>query len=378
MKRKRLAYLLGILAVPLAGYAVWARTGRGAPPPTDPRVETAVSWGTDAGRGNLLGVEPFMVPADYASEANFHAKLDAYFAAAKRRGWLGSKTVVVLPEYTGTWLVTAGEKRSVYEADSTTAALTTMALTNPMSFASAFAGATEKDRAAGAAFRMKAATIANAYDGAFSRLTRKYGVTIVAGSVILPSPQVVQGRLTLGDGPLYNVSIIYGPLGMPTGLVRKVYPTTVEKPFCASGAAGADNVFDTPAGRLGVLVCANSWTPALYDRLRENGAEFVAVPSFGAEPEKWNAPWGGYDGQPASKDADPADVGRITEKQAWLKYAMPARLKESGARAGLNVFTRGRFWGYHGESQTLGVSNGATHVRPADSGDGGALINLWL
>ena len=32
----------------------------------------------DIGRGNFLGIQPYMVPSDYASAGAFHAKLDGY------------------------------------------------------------------------------------------------------------------------------------------------------------------------------------------------------------------------------------------------------------------------------------------------------------
>jgi predicted amidohydrolase len=39
-------------------------------------------------------------------------------------------------------------------------------------------------------------------------------------------------------------------------------------------------VYETRAGRLGVLVCADSWYPAPYQYLKEQGVELLAVPSF--------------------------------------------------------------------------------------------------
>jgi hypothetical protein len=225
---------------------------------------------------------------------------------------------------------------------------------------------------------MKAAAMLSAYDETFSRLARSYRVTIVAGSFILPSPTVEQGRLQLDEGPLYNASVVYGPDGAALGLARKVHPTGAEQPFCAGARPDALPVLETPAGRLGVLVCAESWSPALYRQLKKQRPDLVAVPSFGGETGVWNAPWKGYDGQKPPANTDRGDVGTITEKQAWLKYALPARLKESGARAGLNVFSRGRLWGYRGDAQTLAVSTGSVHVRPLGPREGGALINLWL
>lgn len=56
-------------------------------------------------RGNILGIQLKTTPLDYSSEARFHAKLAQYFSYAQNNGYISENTVVVLPEYTGTWLV---------------------------------------------------------------------------------------------------------------------------------------------------------------------------------------------------------------------------------------------------------------------------------
>jgi hypothetical protein len=97
--------LLLRLGLPLAvavALALFAWLGRTAPPepdgtPPEPRLADAAELGSDRGAGNLLGIQPFMLPHDYASEEAFYAKLAAYFAAADARGWLGEGTVVILP-----------------------------------------------------------------------------------------------------------------------------------------------------------------------------------------------------------------------------------------------------------------------------------------
>ncbi len=72
--------------------------------------------GEDTGSGNLLGIQPYMTPADYASEERFHEKLDGYLRRGHEAGFVGEKTVVVFPEYLGAWLVAIGEKESVRSA----------------------------------------------------------------------------------------------------------------------------------------------------------------------------------------------------------------------------------------------------------------------
>src|SRR6266540_3478362 len=205
---------LGVVGLVLVlAHAIWSRTGRSVPEgPPDPGLEVSLA-GRDEGAGNLLAVQPYMVPADYAFTERFQAKLDAYLAAAASRGLLNEKTVAVFPEYLGTWLAALGEKASVYRSGSIRSALRLVAFTHPAAFVRALLTSPERDRAKAALFRMKAPTMAAAYQDAFARLAARWRITIVAGSIVLPSPRVEAGRLVAGDGSLENVSAVFRPPG---------------------------------------------------------------------------------------------------------------------------------------------------------------------
>ena len=120
----------------------------------------------------------------------------------------------------------------------------------------------------------------------------------------------------------------------------------------APSAADGDRTFvgtsgDTvaPAGRLGVLICADSWYPAVYARMKEVKAKLLAVPSFGHGGLKaWTATWQGYDGWPNAANVDPKDVKTVTNSDAWLKYSLATRIEESSALFGINVFLHGSLW----------------------------------
>ena len=344
---------------------------------SDLRPGDIIEHGMDAGRGNLLGVQPFMRAADYASDEAFSAKLGQYLDRAAQRGWLSERTIVVWPEYLGTWLAVAGEGQAVYQAHSLNGAMRALALRHAWHFARGLVSAREKDRVAASLFRLKGADMARRYQAVFSALARRYSVTMVAGSILLPSPQVRDGQVIAGDGPLYNVSAVFAPDGMAhAGLVHKVVPTTTELPFVAPAPIAELPIFDTPAGRLGVLVCADSWYPGPYERLKTQGVELIAVPSFITAAGLWDKPWGGYDGAAAPADVDLGDVGRITEGQAWRKYALAGRIMSSGARHGINTFLRGALWDLAADSgQALAVSG--DQVTEA-GGVGAAILNLWL
>ncbi len=333
--------------------------------------------GQDAGRGNLLGVQPFVRAADYASAEALRARLGQYLEIAAQRGWLNARTVVVWPEYVGTWLAAAGEWPPVYTAKRVDAAMRLLVVRHALRFAREVVGAREPDRVAASLFRLKAHDMARDYQAVFSGLARRYGVTTVAGSIVLPSPKVENGQVIAGAGPLYNVSAVFGPDGAPrANLVRKVVPITAEQPFTAPALIEDLPIFETPAGRLGVLICADSWYPAPYERLKAQGVELMAVPSSITTPGLWDKPWGGYDGAAMPADVDPGDIGRLTEGQAWRKYALAGRIASSGATRGINVFLHSALWDISGDcGQALAISEGQV---TQSSGAGPAILNLWL
>ncbi len=95
--RRLLRPALVLLALAAAGYAAWSQWDR--QPPRDPvelKLLPAASFGRDSGNGNLLGIQPPMVPSDYASADRFYRKLDGYFATARGSVYLRRNTVVVL------------------------------------------------------------------------------------------------------------------------------------------------------------------------------------------------------------------------------------------------------------------------------------------
>jgi predicted amidohydrolase len=333
--------------------------------------------GADAGRGNLLGLQPCLSAEDYASAEALHAALDRLMQAARERGWVGARTVAVWPEYIGAWLAAAGEPPAVVQAPSLAAAMRRIALRQPLRLAGLLLAARERDRLAASLFRLKAAGMARDYNAVFGRLARDYAATTVAGSIVLPAPRVEAGRVAAGRGPLYNVSTVFAPDGRAhPRLARKAYPTTSEQAFIAAAPLDELPAFDTPAGRLAVLVCADSWRPEAYARLRALGAELVAVPSFIDRGGLWHRPWAGYDGAPAPPDVAAADVGGITEAQAWRKYALAGRLGACSARAGINVFLRGRLWDLEADGGcALALSAGQV----TETGEAGAaVLNVWL
>ena len=66
------------------------------------------SYGHKGNDGNLVGIEPYLTPEEYSSPTMLERKLTTYLFAAHEKGWLNEQTVVVWPEYVGTWLLVSG------------------------------------------------------------------------------------------------------------------------------------------------------------------------------------------------------------------------------------------------------------------------------
>jgi predicted amidohydrolase len=353
--------LLTLIVATLGGYAVWSQYRPEGHYLSDLRSTLTLNQGEPSARGNLLGIQPELFALDYQSSARLRLKLAAYLDHAQSAGLLNPLTIVVLPEHIGTWLLVSGEKQQLYHAESLTQAMTWLAAGNPLALLRALPSAKGDELLTDALLRMKAAQMARDYQQLFGELASTYGVTLVAGSIVLPEPQVIDGILTPGDGPLYNVSLAFGTDGKPLGQPqRKVVSVSSEEDFTANAASQALQVIDTPTGRLGVLICAGNWPPEHFRLLADQQVELLAVPAFLTGNHSRNSLWGGCNGT-----SSPADVN------IWQR-----RIADSGASAAITIFLRGRLWDMTSAGESLIVSHGQYRLTGVDGG--AQLVNLWL
>ena len=106
----------------------------------------------------------------------------------------------------------------------------------------------------------------------FGELARKHNLYIVAG-------------LIERDGHLvYNTSALVGPDGKLAGKYRKVcLPRGEIEAGCAPGHEYP--VFETRFGKLGMMICYDGFFPEVARRLSNNGAEVIAWPVWGCNPQ---------------------------------------------------------------------------------------------
>ena len=371
----RFTFSMALIAT-ITAYAMWTADRPVGHYLSDLRIKLAVDQGIRADRGNLLGIQPELFPTDYQSPQRLHRKLAAYLQHARDQGLLNDKTIVVLPEHVGTWLMLSGEKDELYQATSLEEAMNWLAVSNPLKFARALISATGESRLDDAHLRMKAKTMARDYQALFGGLAREFGVTLVAGSIVLPEPTVSDGQLEISRGALYNSTLVFGSDGLPIGQPqRQLSPTLDQRGVIQPSLDQAVNVIDTPAGRLGVLIGSDSWSPDNYRKLNAQGAQLVAVPAFVVGRGAWDKPWRGYQSQSTPSEIS-LKSGELNEGDAWHRLTLTRQLPDSQALTGISVFLRGQFWDQGSDGQSFISSDGQTI---ADGNARGArLLNIWL
>jgi hypothetical protein len=277
--------LLGVAVLALAAlviYLDWTRDRRSGPLLSDLRVLPVESRGQPGAAGNLLGIETRLLPADYQSRERLRLKFATYLDQARDAGLLNPRTIVVLPEHVGTGLFALGEKPEVQQARTLRDAMQWMALSNPLDYLRALLDNEGDDRRTEAVLKIKARTMAHDYQEIFGGLAKAYGVTLVAGSIVLPEPYLDEGQLRSGSGPLRQVSLTFTAEGGVLGpLQYKKNLSRYERRYSEAPDDHAPSVLQTPAGRLFVLLGCDGYTRPLSDE-----AEVLAISGARDEPLK--------------------------------------------------------------------------------------------
>lgn len=267
--------LLGLMTLALAGlvfYLDWTSDRRSGPLLSDLRTLPILSQGQPGAAGNLIGIETRLMPADYQSPERLRLKFATYLDQARAAGLLGPRTIVVLPEHVGTGLFAVGEKPEVQQARTLRDAMQWMALSNPWDYLRALLGNEGDDRRTEAVLKIKGPQMAEDYQRIFGGLATDYGVTLVAGSIVLPEPRLKDGRLKVGEGPLRQVSLSFAASGAPLGPLQYKSALSRYEQRYSMAADSPTRILHTPAGRLAVLLGCDA-----YSHLPPADAELLAI-----------------------------------------------------------------------------------------------------
>ncbi len=101
---------------------------------------------------------------------------------------------------------------------------------------------------------------------AIADIAKTLGVTLVIGV----TERVDDGP---GRGTLYNALLTYAPDGALVNHHRKLVPTYTERMVWGPGDATGLRAVDTPAGRVGGLICWEHWMPLARQAMHESGED---------------------------------------------------------------------------------------------------------
>src|SRR5687767_12119615 len=108
----------------------------------------------------------------------------------------------------------------------------------------------------------------------------RHGTTVVLGMHEIDA--------SFSGTTLYNSVVVIGPDGALLNRHRKLMPTNPERMVWGMGDATGLRVVDTPVGRLGALICWESYMPLARYALYAQGIEIYVAPTWD-EGETWLA-----------------------------------------------------------------------------------------
>ncbi len=184
--------------------------------------ESIITIGTDAGNGNILGIQPQLTAANYANIPTFKETIRAYLVEAKSKQLINPKTVVLLPEQIGSLLIAYEEKEKVYSVSTMEEAMQSIVRTNLFKFIVEFFSAETPNTSMKAAIAMKSKQAGKIYWEVFGELAKEFDVTIAAGSILLPNAtRTAEGTLKINKGSLFNTAAIFNRDGKVDTLLQK-------------------------------------------------------------------------------------------------------------------------------------------------------------
>lgn len=101
---------------------------------------------------------------------------------------------------------------------------------------------------------------------------KKNNITVVCG--------IEERDNKLSQSTIYNTVIVIGPGGQLLNKHRKLMPTHPERMVWGFGDASGLKVIDTPAGRIGTLLCWENYMPLARYAIYSQGVEIYIAPTY--------------------------------------------------------------------------------------------------
>lgn len=279
----------------------------------------------------LFAVQPYMTLNDYVGEDAFYRKIEGFFVAADRmRSNSSLPALIAFPEDLASFLALAGRGRLIAKAKSLEEVfgliakkfwpdlLRAMAHSRTLSLREAF-------------FALAAPEIWRIWHRTMSHLARRFAMTTVAGSALLPENRLGydQEAFRAAGRAVYNLSVTYGPDGRFLSMTRKVNLVPGHEdalsltPGPIGQAVSAVLMPETTSVKIATAICYDSFVTAhtsseptfqsLWPLLDAKGTKLAIVPS--ANPWPWNDPW------PLDQTSPPR-----LRRQQWAEESLPSAL----------------------------------------------------
>jgi|JI10StandDraft_1071094.scaffolds.fasta_scaffold00328_24 hypothetical protein len=368
-------YLLFIIFLIVSFYYAWSEGDRRISQSEYTKLTASQSpvlfrsIGYDHGAGNIIAVQAFMHILDYSSEDRFFEKINSYLIEAKKKGLLKENTFVVFPEHIGTALVLLGEKNEVYAANTVSSAFSKIARGDLIGYIkSSFLN---PNKSSGEViFKMKAEEMKKVYVDTFRKLSSSYGVTILAGSILLSEPEINENQndILLKNGDIVNVNFLFLPDGKINSKFGVKYNlAATEKQIAVS--RNPENAF-LIHNNIGIVMSNDSLYNSIYgEKLKDK--DVILVPS--AIFEKDEIDWNSADIYGNKEAPDKS----LTQSELWRKFNIFEKTKQSlSNRIALQVVLLGKFYELNLDGETAAVyrymaTEGLDNKSPA-------ILNIWF
>lgn len=121
-------------------------------------------------------------------------------------------------------------------------------------------------------FLTQAVEIPSAATNRLGQAAREAGAYVVIG--------VTERNIEASGASLYNTLIFFSPEGNLLGKHRKLVPTGAERLVWAQGDGSTLQVFDTPLGKIGALICWENYMPLARYAMYAWGTQIYLAPTW--------------------------------------------------------------------------------------------------
>lgn len=326
--------------------------------------------GVDRKYGNIISMQVFLRSNDFAKAEWWSERIEELLKAGKTANLYDHKTIIIFPEHIGTGLVFLDEKESVLDTDSWQLAMDNFVTKHEGELLPFTASSKKSSPQWESSFRLKAQKMVDVYQGTFSRLAKEYKVPILAGTIILPSPKVVNGRLVIDlNGPLYNVSIPFSAEGkVMNPLIKKTLLNTEEGKLLEAGDLTQDRIWVVPGWKVGVFIGQEVFNSALFESLRGKPLDGLVSPSVS---------FPSLDLEKLKPFIDDPTFENLSETEVWEKHGLAKHIKITRAIESVQVFLHGNFFGVSTKGRTYNIRD-YVNFEFSDSDLEPRILNLYF